>query len=374
VTVRARLALLTDRARVRVRRGVRVWITTPARDQTVAAGSRVHVSGWAFSDADEIDRVEIRWDGVDPVSAKHGQARPDIARHFPRIASAATSGYTASLPPAPADAKDTVIVVAAIDRGGRRAEARRHVSVTGPSTATDGATRRAVEAALPPGVTIFIHIPKAAGTSVRRVLEDAIPGDLRQNVYPDAEGISVDEFAELSSAERERLRFVMGHFGYGIHEQLAEPWRYVTMLRDPVDRYISSYHHALRFPGTPRQQEIANGKLSLEQALDAHLLPENLMVRLLSGTRKSLRQQDPGMLDEARHNVAEHFAAVLVMEEMDASMKRLETVLGIPLGEPSRLNRGPRSAAGESPELRAAIAEANALDVALYAEVRATAA
>jgi hypothetical protein len=143
------------------------------------------------------------------------------------------------------------------------------------------------------------------------------------------------------------------------------------MLRDPVDRYISNYRHALRFPGTPRQQQIASGKLSLRQALEDHLLPENEMVRLISGTRVGPRQHDPNMLDAARDNIAQHFAAVLVMEEMDTSIERLGAVLGIPLAEPSRLNRGPRNAAPEPEDMRAAIAEANALDQELYDEVRA---
>src|SRR5207244_2395729 len=99
----------------------------------------------------------------------------------------------------------------------------------------------------------------------------------------------------------------------------------------------------------------ATGKLSLEQALDAHLLPENLVVRLISGTRKPLRKQDPGMLDEARQNIAQHFAAVLVTEEMDASVRRLEAVLGIPLAEPSKLNRGPRNAEPEPDAVRATV-------------------
>src|SRR5262249_19033084 len=149
----------------------------------------------------------------------------------------------------------------AIDSGGRRAETRRAVTVARRATVTTAEGTRAVEKALPAGATIFIHIPKAAGTSLRRVLEEAIPGDLGQNIYPEAEGISVEEFAALSPAERDHLRFVMGHFSYGIHEGLTQPWRYVTMLRDPVDRYISSYHHAVRFPSTPRQQQIASGKL-----------------------------------------------------------------------------------------------------------------
>jgi hypothetical protein len=105
--------------------------------------------------------------------------------------------------------------------------------------------------------------------------------------------------------------------------------------------------------------------------MDARLLPENLMVRLISGTRVPARQQDRHMLDTARENIAQHFAAVLVMEEMDTSMERLQAVLGITLAEPSKLNRGPRSAVPESTELRAAIAEANALDLQLYEEIRA---
>jgi hypothetical protein len=35
----------------------------------------------------------------------------------------------------------------------------------------------------------------------------------------------------------------MGHFGYGIHEAIPGPSRYVTMLRDAPDRVASIYFH-----------------------------------------------------------------------------------------------------------------------------------
>lgn len=83
-------------------------------------------------------------------------------------------------------------------------------------------------------IVVFTHIPKTSGTSFRKSLvEPNVPAGLIYP-YPGARRFLV---------ERRRPRaFIWGHVPYGVHVALRREVRYVTFLRDPIDRAVSFYH------------------------------------------------------------------------------------------------------------------------------------
>ncbi|HVW47990.1 MAG TPA: hypothetical protein VHA76_13100 [Solirubrobacterales bacterium] len=83
-------------------------------------------------------------------------------------------------------------------------------------------------------IVVFTHIPKTSGTSFRKALvEPNVPAAL---IYP-------YPGARRFLAERRRGRaFIWGHVPYGVHVALRREVRYVTFLRDPIDRAVSFYH------------------------------------------------------------------------------------------------------------------------------------
>lgn len=85
-------------------------------------------------------------------------------------------------------------------------------------------------------IVVFTHIPKTSGTSFRKSLvEPNVPAEL---IYP-------YPGARRFLAERRRGRaFIWGHVPYGVHVALRREVRYVTFLRDPIDRAVSFYHFA----------------------------------------------------------------------------------------------------------------------------------
>ena len=84
----------------------------------------------------------------------------------------------------------------------------------------------------------FLHIPKTGGTSLSKIIDQ---------FYQEKEILPHKTWNELLSnwpLDTSQVRLVRGHFGYGLHHIFGrENMRYFTMLRDPVERTISQYHH-----------------------------------------------------------------------------------------------------------------------------------
>lgn len=93
-----------------------------------------------------------------------------------------------------------------------------------------------------------MHVPKTGGLTFQRWLEDAYgPGEVL--VWNPQPLWQLDRIRRQLAAlldERPGVQAVAGHFPYGVHTILGDrPYRYVTFLRDPVDRWISERVHHL---------------------------------------------------------------------------------------------------------------------------------
>lgn len=97
-------------------------------------------------------------------------------------------------------------------------------------------------------ITFYMHIPKTGGTTFHEWLKRLYGPDGLLVWNPQRMWGLVrlrQELAELL-AERPGVRAVAGHYPYGVHEALGcRDYRYVTFLRDPVDRWISERIHHL---------------------------------------------------------------------------------------------------------------------------------
>ena len=137
----------------------------------------------------------------------------------------------------------------------------------------------------------FIHNPKTAGTSMVKTFEHQIYFDrfLRLNptrfTHPKVFLEKVPEIVkERILPRREKLKVVGGHFAFGIHKTVDEPYDYVTVVRNPIERVISEYYY-MKQKGFYYQELILKEDLSLEEYLHH---PEtrylnNLQTRLISG-------------------------------------------------------------------------------------------
>jgi hypothetical protein len=210
-------------------------------------------------------------------------------------------------------------------RGSRR---ERGLGRRGPKSG--GRPERAREAPL----TVFIHIPKTAGTTLTGVLRKNYPPDTVRtlgNVFAGAGTPSRGPLERIRNSGRVLTRdihLLAGHIPFGVREFLPDDARYITFLRDPVERTLSHYyriltlHRAKPKPGLPEEP-------TLEQMLEQReYLFDNLQTRMLCGDPEPFGDMTDAMLDQAKENLST-FAAVGLADRFDESLVLLKRALGL---------------------------------------------
>lgn len=102
----------------------------------------------------------------------------------------------------------------------------------------------------------FFHIPKCAGTSIWRHLAK-IYGD--KNIFQIASADDVKTFGEIPLADLQAYDAIGGHhFLSTYRERLGDFEGYfkITVIRDPIDRLISSYNFIRRDRRHPRYKQV----------------------------------------------------------------------------------------------------------------------
>jgi Sulfotransferase family len=226
-----------------------------------------------------------------------------------------------------------------------------------------------------PPLLAFVHIPKTAGATATSMFTAAYSS---AEVYNAGNHLRSPERTPARVGRRQWAgrRVMVGHVPYGIYrEHLPADARYMTFLREPVDRVLSHYYRHRPRKQSKREQpgRVSGGKIttaSLEEALAAPPLAElsNLATRFLCSDPSPMGELPASALDDAKANLRE-FAFVGIQERFVESTVLLQRTLG--LGLVPYLNRHvglDRPAAEEIPaEQRRLIEECNRLDAELYA-------
>lgn len=91
---------------------------------------------------------------------------------------------------------------------------------------------------------LHLHIPRSSGSSLDRWFR-ALVGKSRVAIASSAEQVAHAAHRADDDPEAIAPAVISGHFVYGVHEQLGEqPYRYVTLVRDPVARVVSIFRYA----------------------------------------------------------------------------------------------------------------------------------
>jgi hypothetical protein len=184
---------------------------------------------------------------------------------------------------------------------------------------------------------IFLHIGKTAGLSLRMILRRQFPPskvmDLRNPVTDRTrlrrEG-AISYFAALPESERARLRLIMGHTTFGLHEHVPRPSTYVTLLRDPVSLNVSLYHYIRRTSNHVLHDRM-NDLPTLESFLRSgiSLETDNSMTRAIAGdTSAAFGGCTAEMLAAAKEHIETRFSLVGFTERFDESLLLLGRAFG----------------------------------------------
>ena len=218
---------------------------------------------------------------------------------------------------------------------------------------------------------IFLHIPKAAGSTFDAVLERKFKGKPILTIRKPVQ--EIEQLKGLPRADRERLQLIKGHFPYGIHEHLSQPFEYITILREPVERIISHYYFVLRRPDHYLYDAVTSQKIGLKEYVLGGLSPEldNGQARLIAGPGRRIPcgACSRELLEQAKQNLQHHFSIVGLAERFDETMLLVSRRFGwrpVCYVRQNVTDNRPRRDQF-SPDIIEAIKAANWVDMELYA-------
>jgi len=207
---------------------------------------------------------------------------------------------------------------------------------------------------------IFIHVPKAAGTSVRAVFRQWFGAALHEHYFDEQQHrrppvLDLDAIAAVGAPVA-----VYGHFnrlrGFGVEHDYPRVEQFVTILRDPYESAISHFHY-LRRAGADWQ--------------DQSRIPQGSLRQYLLQTPPNILNHFPRVLtrENYREMIERDFVEVGVMEHLGESMRRIAAALGRRFDAAAlpHVNATPRPGPVDE-DLRALYRERHPLEHAVYDE------
>ncbi|HEV2037209.1 MAG TPA: sulfotransferase family 2 domain-containing protein [Candidatus Eremiobacteraceae bacterium] len=226
---------------------------------------------------------------------------------------------------------------------------------------------------------IFNHIPKTAGGSYVALLTALLgPGQISPHVDLNQAG---EDYSSLTAAPFDGYPVLVGHFGVRWHDRIGPNRRWLTALRAPVDRVLSTYYFWRN--DLPSSPDLPYVELAQTLSLDEFVrCGDPLVMQTISNaqTRQlatdfridERKLGDNDALTQAKRNL-DRFAFVGMFEEFYQSAARLCKLLGfkVPGTLPKVHVSSDRLPVTDVPAAtRALIEEHNQLDLELYAYAR----
>ncbi|MBT9317202.1 sulfotransferase family 2 domain-containing protein [Leptothoe spongobia] len=239
---------------------------------------------------------------------------------------------------------------------------------------------------------VYIHIPKCGGVSISKALKGCyVNWDVRDKAVYNLDSVATLKVAEqienkslytqhptvtglrenllMYAMAQQDIRFINGHFMFSnlAYNMSGHDFHFVTMLRNPVDKWISAYFYN-------RHKSYGNSKtdLPLEEYLDspAAYRSGQSCVRFLYG--KQIDDQDSVSTEQLLENAKKNlhcFKLVGAIEHLDTFLEQFSHTFGRRL-DIGTWNRNPKSKSHQrsliTPQVYARIEDLCQPDTDLY--------
>jgi hypothetical protein len=213
-------------------------------------------------------------------------------------------------------------------------------------------------------VVVFLHVPKTAGQTLYAILARQYNQAATAMITDASDPLS--PFAEVS--RRIPPVLVRGHILYGVHEKLGIDPVYITILREPVSRVVSTYRYIKRSSNHPLHAVVHDRSMSLSAFVESDIDREEVVngqTRQLAGRLDV--DPDNETLVIAKRNL-QGLAVVGLTERFDESLILLKRRLHWKMPFYVSKNVAPQEILPESlpTDVRTLLEQRNRLDLELY--------
>ena len=218
---------------------------------------------------------------------------------------------------------------------------------------------------------IHLHIPKTGGTTLRDIIQRQYRAE-KILMIPKLEE-SENILKEVSTSQINQLKLIQGHLKYGLHNHFHRRAKYFAIIRDPINRVLSTYYYVLSQKNNPQNLSTSNNQMTIYDFVQSGVNPFliNGQTQLISGKTGEIDNpiiESEELFSLAKENIENDFLFLGITEMFDETILILKNMLGWHMPYYSIANRTKKKPNYDAvnPTIISFIKEHNQLDIKLY--------